>query len=77
LNSNEFVEIGIGEHAAWALRAVADDDVFEVARRDVTVEGLDRAAELRRCFGRSPQSIRWALALMTTLGRWSKAGRKR
>jgi hypothetical protein len=60
------VEIGVGEHLAWALHAVADDDVFERARRDVAVEGFDRAPELRCRFGRGARPIRWALALMTT-----------
>jgi hypothetical protein len=52
LIGDELIEIGVGEHAALTALAAADDDVAEIARRDVHVEGLDRAAQFRRCFGR-------------------------
>jgi hypothetical protein len=37
LGGNKFIEVGVGEQLARALRATADGDVFEVARRDVTI----------------------------------------
>jgi len=78
LASNKFVEVGIGEHAARTLHAVANDDVFERTRRDVTVEGLDRAAQLRRRFGQRAQPVRRARrALAATAAPWSKGGRGR
>jgi hypothetical protein len=40
------IEVGIGEHLALPLRALADDDVAEITGGDVGVEGLDRHAEL-------------------------------
>src|SRR5262249_7097177 len=46
LVGDEIVEIGIGEHAAHALAALADADVAEIARGDVRVERLDRTTEL-------------------------------
>jgi len=53
-------EICVGEHATRALRAVADDDVAERAGRDVAVERLDRAGELRCGFSWRAQAVRWA-----------------
>src|SRR6516164_7774823 len=46
LIGDEIVEIGGGVHAVRALRALADDDVAEIARGDVRIERLDGAAEL-------------------------------
>jgi hypothetical protein len=60
LGGNEFVEVCSGEHLARALHAVADDDVFERTSSNISVEGLDRAAQLHRCLGCRVQSIRWA-----------------
>jgi hypothetical protein len=60
LVGNELIEVDVGEHAAWALRAVADGDVFEVARRDVTIESLDRAIELCCSLRWRKQSARYA-----------------
>jgi len=41
---------------------VAKDDVFQRAGSDVTVERLDRAAELARSLGGRAQAVRWGLA---------------
>src|SRR5262249_57273330 len=46
LRGDEFVEVGVGVHAARALLTVADDDIAELARVDVAVDCLDRATEL-------------------------------
>jgi hypothetical protein len=46
LIGNEFVEIGVGVHAALTAFAVTDVDISERAGGDVAVEGLDRATEL-------------------------------
>ena len=54
---DEIVDVGIGEHLAWALRALADDDVAEIPGGDVGVERLDRTAQLARGFVRRAQSI--------------------
>src|SRR6516164_7785242 len=62
LVGDEFVEIGVGEHAALTALAVAKDDVFQRAGSDVTVERLDRAAELARSLGGRAQAVRWGLA---------------
>jgi hypothetical protein len=43
---NEIVDVGIGEHLARALRALADDDVAEIPGSDVGVERLVRTTEL-------------------------------
>jgi hypothetical protein len=59
LNSNEFVEVCIGEQLARALYATANGDVFEVARRDVTIEGLDRTIELCCSLRCGQQSARY------------------
>jgi hypothetical protein len=53
---NELVEIGVGEHLALALLAVAHVNVLERARSDVAVEGLDRAPELCRSLACSQQA---------------------
>src|SRR5262249_54086787 len=45
LVGDEFVEKGVGKHAAHALFAEANIDVAQRAGSDVTVERLDRAAE--------------------------------
>src|SRR5262249_11236956 len=58
LVGDEGVEIAIGEHLTRAFLAVADDDVAERAGGDVTVERLDRAAELTRGLGGRAQPIR-------------------
>src|SRR6516162_4583082 len=58
LIGDELVEIGGGVHAVRALRALADDDVAEIARGDVRIERLDGAAELARGLVRCTQSIR-------------------
>ena len=65
LIGNELVEIGVGEHLAGALRAVADDDVFQITRVNMTVEGLDRAAEFCSCLGSRAQPIRRAQCVLT------------
>jgi hypothetical protein len=41
LNNNEFVEVGVGEQAARALGATANDDVFQLTRLYVAIERLD------------------------------------
>src|SRR5262249_14028746 len=46
LIGDEFVDVGVSEHAARALRALADDDVAEIPGGDVGVERLDRAVQL-------------------------------
>src|SRR5262249_48521108 len=61
LVGDEIVEVGVGEHAARALRAVTDDDVAERAGGDVAGERLDRAAELARGLGgrARPSGLDW------------------
>jgi hypothetical protein len=66
LGGNELVEICVGEHLAWALHAVTNGNIFERTGRNISNEGLDRAAELCSCLGRSQQSIGWALTLAAT-----------
>jgi hypothetical protein len=61
LSFDERVEIGIGEHFARALRAVADLDVAQRARCDVALQRLDRAAEPRCCLRLGEQPIRHVL----------------
>ena len=58
---DELVEVGIGEHAARALRALADDDVAQIPRGDVGAQRLHRAAELARGLGGRAQAVgcRW------------------
>jgi hypothetical protein len=51
LRLDEVVEIGVGEHLAGALEAVADLDITKCARVDMTLERLHRAAELVSGFG--------------------------
>src|SRR5262249_32820638 len=51
LIGDELIEIGVGVHAPQALRALADADVGEIARGEVGVERLDRAAQLARGLG--------------------------
>jgi hypothetical protein len=41
LVGNKLVEVGVGEHAAWALGATADGDVFWPACLYVAVKRLD------------------------------------
>jgi hypothetical protein len=74
LVGNELIEIGIGEPLARALGAVADGGVFERTACHMTVEGLDRTAELCSCFGQRSQAIRWAqdASAVATLG-WKLA----
>jgi hypothetical protein len=57
LIGNELVEIGVGEHAARALLAVADAHIAERARLDVAVKRAQRTAELRRRLGSRAQPI--------------------
>ena len=60
---DEFVEIGVGEHAAHTLPAMADIDISERAGSNMAVERLDRATQLARCLGGRAQAIRrWKLA---------------
>ena len=47
---DEFVEIGIGEHAPYVLFAVAERHVTERTGLNVTIERFGRAAELGRRF---------------------------
>jgi hypothetical protein len=58
LIGDEVVEIGVAEHAARALRTLADADVAEIARGNVGVKRLDRAAQLARGLGGRAQAIR-------------------
>ena len=72
---DESVEIGIGEHLTRAFRAVADDDVTERTRSDVTVERLDRATELGSGLRGSFEPVRWGLARFARgFGRQAPAG---
>jgi hypothetical protein len=41
LVGDEFVEVGVGEHFALTLLAMAQGDVAQRSVRDVTVERLD------------------------------------
>jgi hypothetical protein len=62
LRSNEFVDVGISEHAARALLAVADGHIAQRAGGDVAVEGLHRAAELGSGLRGGLEPIRWGRA---------------
>src|SRR5215813_12016516 len=42
LVGDEFSEIGVGEHLARALRAMADQDIAQRANRDIAVERFGR-----------------------------------
>src|SRR5262249_47837633 len=57
LVGDEIVGVGVGEHAARALRAVTDDEVAERAGGDRAVERLDGAAQLARGLGACAQAI--------------------
>src|SRR5262249_6186038 len=59
LIGDEFVEIGVGEHLAWALSAMTDADVFERAGGDVAVERLDRTTELGSGLRGGLEPVRW------------------
>jgi hypothetical protein len=65
LVGNKRVEIGIGEHLARALAAVADDDIAQRACGDVAVEGLHGAAESRSGLAGGAQAVGCGLALLT------------
>src|SRR5262245_11271449 len=56
LIGDEIVEIGVGEHLAWALSAMTDADVFERAGGDVAVQRLDGATKLARGLGGRAQA---------------------
>jgi hypothetical protein len=58
LVSDEFVEVGVGEHLARAALAVADGDIFERAGSDVTVQRLDRAMQFAGGLGGGAETIR-------------------
>ena len=57
LIGNEFVEVGVGEHAPRPFATMADHDVANLAGGDVRAERLGRAAELACCFGGCAQAI--------------------
>jgi hypothetical protein len=57
LVADEFIEIGVGEHAARARLAVAERDVAQRAGGDVLVESFDRDAELRCGLGAGAQAV--------------------
>jgi len=57
LVGDKFVEIGIGEHAAWAFLAVADVDIAQRPRCNVAVEGAQRTIELGCRLGAGQQAI--------------------
>jgi hypothetical protein len=59
LIGDELVKIGVCEHATPTALAVAKGDVFQRARGDVAVEGLDGAAQLACGLGRRAQAIGW------------------
>jgi len=60
LIGDEIVEIGVGEHLALALLAVADADVAKIPGSDVGAQRFDGAAEATCSVGRREQGIRWA-----------------
>src|SRR5215472_15530488 len=62
LIGDELVEIGVGEHLARALRAAPDNHVAQLARGDVAVERLDRAAEFRCRLRRGLETVRQGFA---------------
>ena len=59
---DEFVEIGVGEHLARALLALADADVAEIAHSNVGVKRPDRAAEFRCRLRRGLETVRQGFA---------------
>jgi hypothetical protein len=62
LVGDEGVEVGVGEHLALALSTVADGNVAKRARRDVALDGLNRASELCRALGERLEPVGRALA---------------
>jgi hypothetical protein len=71
LDSNELIEVGVSEHAAHILAAVPHADVAQPTCRNVGVERLDRAAQLRGRFDRRSQAIR-RTRLALAVHAWSK-----
>jgi hypothetical protein len=69
LSCNEFIEVGVGEHATRPLAAVAELHITELARLDVGLERLDGAAELCRCLGHAAQPIGRGVARLALAGR--------
>jgi len=64
LVGNELVEVGGGEHLALAFAAVADREVAQPPRRDVTLKRFLRAAELCRRLRHGERVVRPAHALL-------------
>src|SRR5262249_52935142 len=46
LIGDEIVDVGISEHAAWSLRALADADVAEIPGSDMGAQRFDGTVEL-------------------------------